>query len=326
MHIAADTLDDLIRLTFQAIRDLGSDITPSKGAARELTGVLLELRDPLARLSLTETKGTPFSCLGELCWYLAGRNDLASIEYYIRGYSESADDGIIHGGYGPRLFNWKGLNQLNNVVECLNRQDSRQAVIQLFDAQDIQRPRKKDVPCTCTLQFFSREGTLSMLVSMRSNDAFLGLPHDVFCFTMLQELIARQVGLELGGYKHVVGSLHLYEDRVADADQYLGEGWQATDLRMPPMPLGDPWGSVHALLEEEVAIRTSAEKPNRLQTLDPYWQDLGRLLEIYGCFQKKDGRAMAKLADEMHAPVYRLLIMKKIAMMAKPADNGQADA
>jgi thymidylate synthase len=37
-----------------------------------------------------------------------------------------------------------------------------------------------------------------MVTTMRSNDAYLGLPHDVFCFTMLQEIIARSLGREIG--------------------------------------------------------------------------------------------------------------------------------
>ena len=60
---------------------------------------------------------------------------------------------------------------------------------------------------------------------MRLNDALVGLPHDVFCFTMLQEIVARSLSVELGGYKHAVGSLHLYKTHVDAAHQFLEEGW-----------------------------------------------------------------------------------------------------
>ena len=59
---------------------------------------------------------------------------------------------------------------------------------------------------------------------MRSNDAFKGLPHDVFCFTMLQEIFARTLGVHVGVYKHAVGSLHLYDKDRQKANQYLKEG------------------------------------------------------------------------------------------------------
>jgi thymidylate synthase len=48
------------------------------------------------------------------------------------------------------------------------------------------------------MQFIVRREELHLFVCMRSNDAFMGLPHDVFAFTMLQELVARLIGCELG--------------------------------------------------------------------------------------------------------------------------------
>ena len=69
-----------------------------------------------------------------------------------------------------------------------------------------------------------------MVTNMRSNDAFLGLPHDFFSFTMIQEVLARTVNLEIGVYKHVVGSLHLYEENIEQAEQFITEGWQSDKI------------------------------------------------------------------------------------------------
>lgn len=63
MHILAGTLDDLVRRTLEAIERGGYRINPGRGPASELTGVLLELTDPLARISATETRGKVFSAL-----------------------------------------------------------------------------------------------------------------------------------------------------------------------------------------------------------------------------------------------------------------------
>ncbi len=62
-----------------------------------------------------------------------------------------------------------------------------------------------------------RGSNLHMSVTMRSNDAYMGLPHDVFCFTMLQEMVAKTLGLELGEYYHYVGSMHLYMSDIEAA-------------------------------------------------------------------------------------------------------------
>ena len=131
---------------------------------------------------------------------LAKTNSLEFISYYLSRYQDESEDGrTVYGAYGPRLFKLRGINQINNIRRLLKKRDSRRAVIQLFDAKDIAK-RHKDVPCTCTMQFMVRRRRLHLLTNMRSNDAFIGLPHDIFAFTMLQEIMARSLGLELGTY------------------------------------------------------------------------------------------------------------------------------
>ena len=103
-YFSGITLDDVMRAVIEEILVSGDRIHPSKGPAAELAGVLLEVKDPRARISRTETRGKPFSCLGELCWYLAGTNDLGFISYYLPEYKQCAENGLVYGGYGPRIF------------------------------------------------------------------------------------------------------------------------------------------------------------------------------------------------------------------------------
>ena len=72
-----------------------------------------------------------------------------------------------------------------------------------------------DMNCTVCLQFFIREGKLYETVYMRSNDIWYGLPYDALFFTSIQIYLAMKLGVKLGTYTHVAGSLHLYE-RNAD--------------------------------------------------------------------------------------------------------------
>ena len=125
-YLSGETIDDLMRYVIEEIQSNGSRIHQTKGKAVEVTGMLLEITDPRARLSRTETRGKPYSCLGELCWYLARSNDLNFISYYIPQYKKYADGNEIFGGYGPRLFDWKGTKQLANVADLLKKNpDSR---------------------------------------------------------------------------------------------------------------------------------------------------------------------------------------------------------
>ena len=121
MFLTAPTLDDLLDQVFKELLSLEFNVQATRGTMSEITGVLLCLENPRARLSLTETKGTPFSAIGELLWYLSGKNKLKFIKHYISIYeNESEDKETIYGGYGPRLFNHSDKhNQVKNVIDLL---------------------------------------------------------------------------------------------------------------------------------------------------------------------------------------------------------------
>jgi thymidylate synthase len=318
MYIAEETLDDLLFALISRLLESKDEITASRGKLTELTGVLLELTNPLARLSRTERKTHVFSSLGELLWYLSGSNEVAFITYYVKRYAQESDDGkTIHGAYGPRLLHMEGkYNQIANVITLLkNKPTSRRAVIQLFDAADIAEEHK-EIPCTCTLQFALRNGHLQMFTYMRSNDAFIGLPHDVFAFTMIQELIARTLNVGLGTYKHAVGSLHLYDSDRKAAEQYLREGYQAR-IAMPAMPSGDPWESVAAVLRAERQLRQGVNVDISGMGLAPYWQDVIRLLQVFAHAKMKNEKEIAVIAKEMTSPVFKPYIQQKRTGAAK---------
>lgn len=313
MYLRADSLDDLLAKVYRQLLARGTRIEPTKGPAREIYGVLLKLSAPRLRLSRTESRGILFSCLGELLWILAGSNALDFIEHYIADYTKSSDDGqTIFGAYGPRMFGRGSKDQLARVISSLrSKPDSRQAVVQLFDRRDTLE-HHSDIPCTCTLQFVIRDRRLHMLTSMRSNDAWLGLPHDVFAFTMIQELVARSLGVELGEYRHSVGSLHLYERDDKKAIRYLEEGWQL-GRPMPPMPQGDPWSSVQTLLAYEEAVRNGgARAMDPRESMDPYWADLAALLAIYKAGKTTGNHnEIRRLKRRLNDDVYSMYINKR---------------
>jgi thymidylate synthase len=304
MYISQPTVDDLLHSVIEKLLKSRNCIKPSRGSASELTGVLLEITNPRARLSRTEERGRLFSCLGELLWYLAKTRDVRFISYYVRRYHEESEDGrTIYGGYGPRLFKMKGQDQVSNVLHLLRRNPySRRAVIQLFDATDIGN-KHKDIPCTCSMQFMVRHDRLHMITYMRSNDAFHGLPHDVFAFTMLQEIFARSLRVELGSYKHAVGSLHLYDEQRNHAHQYLREGWQST-TPMPEMPAVNPWSSIRRLLIAESALRRGKTIRISDLRLSRYWSDLVRLLQIYQHFRLNESEKIQQLRRTMSERFY----------------------
>jgi thymidylate synthase len=283
MLIIKDSLDDILNEVFQRLHSSGKATKASRGNFVELTGVLIKLGNPRSRLSRSETKGRPFSCIGELFWYLSGRNDLSFIEYFIPRYAADAEaDGTLRGAYGPRLFPNGQPNQFEQVLNLLkHKPTTRRAVIQLFSSEDISIGTEyKEIPCTTTIQFMIRDNLLECFTTMRSNDAFKGLPHDIFCFTMIQEMIARCLNLEIGTYHHFVSSLHIYEVDVNKAEQYLAEGFHE-NAPMPEMSNGNPFPIIPIFLEKMDRIRQGEGVSIVDSSLPDYWNDLLRLMIAY---------------------------------------------
>lgn len=317
MEIKADTLDDALhKCLTRLIRSKSAvSLDSTKGANRELSGVQVRIGDPRARFSRTMSRSQLFSSLGELFWYWSASDRLDHISFYIKKYEEESLDGeTVPGAYGPRLFNMGGVNQIREVVSILKKKPStRRAVIQLYSASDF--GSKVSPPCTCTLQFLIRNGRLNLIVSMRSNDVWFGFPHDVFAFTMIQEIVCRKVGVELGEYIHSVGSLHLYAAQRDRALAYLKEGYQER-IPMPSMPQGDPFPALRSVAKYEKSLRSSKKKVPKLPAnLPSYWLDISRLLAVYSCYRNKNRAALAALRSSMDSPVYEQAISKRTHSM-----------
>lgn len=316
MQLSAATVDDLMRKALTRLLVSRSTVPASRGVSTEIPAALLSLSNPRARLSRTENRSVLFSGLGELCWYLAGSNQLRFIEHYIPKYRQESSDGkTLPGAYGPRLLKTDGINQLEQISTLLRlKPTTRRAVIQIFDRRDIPSDAR-ELPCTCTFQFLIRSRKLEMITTMRSNDAFVGLPHDFFTFTMLQEIVARKLGVEVGTYKHFVGSLHLYKKNFEAAQKYLDEGWQSTRPTMPPMPIGDPWPSINRLLKSEVKIRVSGDLSHIPKEPSPYWADLQRILAIFSLSKSSSETNRKKiriLRNSMHSKDFNTYIKKRV--------------
>ncbi len=235
--------------------------------------------------------------LGEFCWHLSASNELSFIRYYSTRWDDFTDDEqTIRGScYGYRLFRQDehGASQWT-VAQSLLTHDpfTRRAVLlmsQPLTAADISA---RDVPCASSLQFLLRDGCLDAILLMRSNDAFWGLPYDVFLFTMLQELLAAELGVKLGVYYHHVGSLHLYAKHMEKAQKVL-EDTRWLDLEMPP--LSDPV-ELGRFLAVERALRLRASEGAKLVSeLPEYWQQLAEVLACYGLTKRGNDCASSSL-------------------------------
>lgn len=165
----------------------------------------------------------------EALWILTGDSRLSTIRRTAPSYEKFSDDGVtLQGAYGPMV-----VSQMRFLVETLMEDvESRQAVMSLWRPN----PRKsRDIPCTVSMQFLIRDCKLHCITNMRSSDAWLGFPYDVFCFTMISQMLLLVMGsniISLGNLYLNVGSQHLYAKDRDKALMCLSEG---TDLKFEPM-------------------------------------------------------------------------------------------
>lgn len=197
----------------------------------------------------------------ESYWILTGDDRVATIAPYNKNISQFSDDGVkFFGAYGPKI-----MDQIGYVVsKLLNDRDTRQAGLTIWRENP---PKTKDVPCTVTMFFYIRKDKLQVSVFMRSSDAWLGIPYDIFNFSMVAHYVcAVYNGVNNCGLREILkpgdlcitmGSSHFYERNIPDFD-VMDDACKSSRYLFgcndSPVEL---FTDVNALLESLKAIRES---------------------------------------------------------------------
>lgn len=193
---------DLLELILR----VGEKVAPRGLQTKEILGASFSVRDATDMLAVkTGRKLNVSFAAGDALSVIGGFSDhewLAKWNPRIAQYGE-------HGAYGPRL-----VGQLYDAMGRLHFDElSRRAVMTIWSPEldGAYGEGFTDYPCTVSCQLMIRKGALDMHVSMRANDAWFGLPYDVFTFSQLQCTIANLMHRPIGAYYHHATSLHLYE-------------------------------------------------------------------------------------------------------------------
>ena len=232
--------------------------------------------------------------IAETMWILAGRNDVEWLSYYLPRAVEFSDDGETwRGGYGPRIRRYGDpmlpgrlhLDQLDAVVRELRESPtSRRAVIGIWDASmDARRENEgpwKDVPCNDIISFQSRLGELHAHVFVRSNDLMWGWSGiNAFEWSVLQEVVAGILGIEVGTLTFSISSLHAY-DRHWEKLRKIGEAYPeqvfplGADFDAPRMTQDDLRPRTVEHLDGEIAEWFKAEaKIRAARSFDEAWAE-----------------------------------------------------
>lgn len=184
----------------------------------------------------------------EAYWILSGDNKVENLVPWNKNMLAFSDDGITYfGAYGPKI-----VSQLDYVVNKLVEDKwSRQAGLTIWRENP---PKTKDVPCTVAIFFAIRDNKLNVNVFMRSSDLWLGVPYDVFTFSMLgyytlaklREANPEYSKITIGELRITAASSHLYGPHFTSAKDAIEEDPKWNDVP-PPKEITE--GSSQGILE-----------------------------------------------------------------------------
>lgn len=243
----AHRLDNLL---FQPI-----NATPRGKPTHELIGpapIIVDMSEPLVTNRARKLSYT--FAAAEALWIIDGRTDVESLAKYNQRMRDFSDDGVtLAGAYGPAIE-----AQFDYVIEALMRDpDTRQAALTIW--KPCPKP-SRDIPCTIALVFQIRVGRLYTHVMMRSSDIWLGVPYDIFSFSMVsarvaclvnqRRIAAKQPPVVLGNLHLYAASSHLYTENEAAAIAALERPRYRPSERVPEELIrsGD-WAAIRGALE-----------------------------------------------------------------------------
>lgn len=230
---------------YQDLAKRGVAMPSRNGPVLRLPGpVTLTSLRPRQRVSFCPVRdANPFFHLVEAMAMLAGHNSVRLLSFFARQMSAYSDDGERYNAfYGTRMRETWG-DQLTAVIEHLRLdKDSRQAVVNLWDPADLNKPTK-DKACNLMMLFSVREQQLDMTVFNRSNDAIWGTLSgaNVVHLSFFQEYVACALGLAVGEWHTVTNNLHVYTHRKL-GDQWVENGQWVMVLTAAGQPPVDFYG------------------------------------------------------------------------------------
>ena len=281
------------------IKERGAEVTVRDMPTRELLARTVKIERPNERcVTIPGRRNETAAAIAETMWVLSGRNDLEFLSRYVPRAPDYSDDGgkTWRAAYGPRLRDWRGVDQIAEVLALLRRDPtSRRAVISLFDPALDFVEVTNDVPCNNWLHFLIRDGRLDMNIVLRSNDVIWGFSGiNTFEWSVLQEMVAYWLGIEVGQATFFISSLHLYVERDAQAVRVL-EGWNgstgyekgwcapafATEWEGLPVVITE-WFEIEALIATDHAPR---ERIDSFE--DPLLRSFLHMIELFWARKRK---------------------------------------
>ena len=260
--------DEALAIVINTIMKNGELVVDKKsrqGNFIEIRNVQFLLTQPHKRITLNPKRPLNLiSAIARFVWMIAGNDRLEDIAFYQEQVRYYSDNGLSIPGssYGKRLFDPQpGIDQINSAIKVLKENpSSRRACASIWQPIDATRIMSKDLPCAFGINFEIRNEKLYSTLVMRSNNAATLLPTNLFEFTMLGEIVAKELGVKFGGHIHDVFSMHIFHNHKDDAIDIV-KAFNEMDVdenfsTMPDMPMDpSPLEEARTLSKLEATLR-----------------------------------------------------------------------
>lgn len=128
------------------------------------------------------------------------------------------EDGTIGKAYGYQLAKYK---QVDNLIKTIKEDPtSRRMITTLWNIEDL--PEMALQPCAFQTLWNINKGRLNCMLTIRSNDWFLGNPFNVAQYAALVHMIAQVTNYKPGRLTVCINDAHIYENHIPQIQEQLG--------------------------------------------------------------------------------------------------------
>jgi thymidylate synthase len=186
------------------------------------------------------TKQLAFKAVkGELLWFLEGSGNDNRLKEIMGSdhtiWTDNAQapywkpkakfDGDLGRVYGVQWRNWMKpdgttVDQITTLIEKLKKDPSdRRLVVTAWNPGEIDQMALP--PCHMIFQFFAANGKLSVHMTQRSCDMFLGVPFNIASYALLLSMIAQVVGMTPHECILTLNDAHIYHEHFDAVKEQL---------------------------------------------------------------------------------------------------------
>lgn len=128
------------------------------------------------------------------------------------------DDGTIGKAYGYQLAKYK---QVDNLIKTIKEDPtSRRMVTTLWNIEDLDDMALQ--PCAFQTLWNINKNRLNCMLTIRSNDWFLGNPFNVAQYAALVHMMSQVTNYKPGKLTICINDAHIYENHIPQIQEQLG--------------------------------------------------------------------------------------------------------